>query len=507
MEGEGLLQPAAVLIDQRLGPLEVQVWPVGEEPATEEGIAGQHPAGEGDDDGIGVEGIGMGQQVVAAGADAAMVAIARQRCGPLDGSGGEAVQVVLDGGKTGGRATKAQVLHHRPITVEAGLLIGEGGPEMEAAAVVLQPFGPLQGPLVLVSAAAAVLLLLEGMELLEGNGGEQAMGLADGVVLEQQPPAVVMEHQLQGPEGGGVAVDGAQQATTVLDGGFDQGKGGVEVGIGWWCGLQPAAEGGLLAGVVAAMGETVLQDGHELAGVGITEIGGVEVQQLTGGEQLVFGEEGGAEGITAAAAATGGPEAIGGEGVVEGGLHLPRGPEATLTTGGGGEALGEMAAHLLPRLTVVGVVEEMAEEGEDVEEGDAIGQARQAADGAWCAAGPWRRIDHRPVAGRYRLPGGGEAHGIEPVEIGGDGGGVVVTGAMETTQQCGGTVGDTGGGKGSEELLQFGIEGGVRRGQLWMLTQQPQEVEEAFEIEQARVAMQFMGGITVGATVNAEVKA
>ena len=103
--------------------------------------------------------------------------------------------------RSGGRATKAQVLHHRPITVEAGLLIGEGGPEMEAAAVVLQPFGPLQGPLVLVSAAAAVLLLLEGMELVEGNSGEQAMGLADGVVLEQQPPAVVMEHQLQGPDG------------------------------------------------------------------------------------------------------------------------------------------------------------------------------------------------------------------------------------------------------------------------------------------------------------------
>lgn len=63
--GEGLLQPAAVLIDQGEGSVEAQVWTVGEEPAAEQWIASQHPAGEADDEGMGMEGIGAGQQSAA----------------------------------------------------------------------------------------------------------------------------------------------------------------------------------------------------------------------------------------------------------------------------------------------------------------------------------------------------------------------------------------------------------------------------------------------------------
>jgi len=233
------------------------------------------------------------------------------------------------------------------------------------------------------------------------------------------------------------------------------------------------------------MGEALLQGVGEGDGMGIAKVLRLQLQQLTGGEQLRSGEESGAEGIAAAAAATGRSEAIGGEGVVEGGLHLPWRPEASITTGIGGEALGEMATHRFPRLAVVGMVEEMAEEGEDLEEDEAIGKAGQAAAGSGLLQRPWRWIDHRPVAGRDRLPGGGEAHGIKPVEIRRHGGGVVVTGAMEPTEEGRSAVGDAGGGKGSEELLQLGIEIGVRRGQLWMLTEQPEEVEEAFEIEQS----------------------
>lgn len=326
-------------------------------------------------------------------------------------------------------------------------------------------------------------------------------------MLQQEPPAVVVEEELQGPEGGGVAVDGAEDAAAVLDRRLEGGEKAVALGAGWWCGLQPAAEGGEMAGLEAGMGQPVVEDGGEGMGVGITEIVGVELQQLAGGEQLVFGEEGSAEGIAAAAAASGAAEAIGGEGVVEGGLHLPWGPEATVTTGGGGEALGQVPAHPFPTVPVVGVVEEMTKEGEDVEEGDAIGQARQAADRTGGGAGPGGWVDHRPVVDGHLLPMGGEAHGIEPVEVGGDGAGVVVTGAMEAAEEGGGAVGDTGGGKGSEELAEFGIEGGVRRGQLWVITQQPQEVEETLKIQQPGVAMQFMGGITVGATVDAVIEA
>jgi len=281
----------------------------------------------------------------------------------------------------------------------------------------------------------------------------------------------------------------------------------VALGAGWWCGLQPPAEGGLLAGLEAGMGQPVVEDGGEGLGVGITEIVGVELQQLAGGEQLVFREEGSAEGIAAAAAASGAAEAIGGEGVLEGGLHLPWGPEATFTSGGGGEALGQVSAHPFPTVPVVGVVKEMTKEGEDVEEGDAIGQARQAALGTGGPAGPGGWIDDRPVVDGHLLPAGGEAHGIEPVEVGGDGDGVVVTGAMEAAEEGGGAVGDTGGGKGSEKLLQFGIEGSVRRGQLWVITQQPQEVEETLKIQQPGVAMQFMGSVAVGPTLDAGIQA
>jgi len=96
-------------------------------------------------------------------------------------------------------------------------LIGERPPEVQPTAVALQRLGPLQGQVMAIDAAAVALLLLEDMELLELDGGEETEGLADGVVFQQQPPAVVVEEELQGPEGGGVAVDGAEDAAAVLD--------------------------------------------------------------------------------------------------------------------------------------------------------------------------------------------------------------------------------------------------------------------------------------------------
>lgn len=85
VEGEGVLQPAAVFSDQGLGPVEAQVRAIGEEPAAQEWIAGEHPVGKVDDDGVGVEGISGGQEVAAAGGVAAVAAITRQGRRPLDG--------------------------------------------------------------------------------------------------------------------------------------------------------------------------------------------------------------------------------------------------------------------------------------------------------------------------------------------------------------------------------------------------------------------------------------
>jgi len=138
------------------------------------------------------------------------------------------MEVVLDRGKNRGRATKAEGVEHLLVIVEASLLIGNGGAEMQSTAMASEAVGTLQGLLLPFAAAPCSLLLLEGVEVVQFNGGEETQRLADGVVFEQQPPATVVEEQLQGPEGAGAAVEGAEDALAVLDGAFQQwqGRGG-----------------------------------------------------------------------------------------------------------------------------------------------------------------------------------------------------------------------------------------------------------------------------------------
>ena len=61
--------------------------------------------------------------------------------------------------------------------------------------------GPLQGLQVAALVTPAQPLPLEHVHAAELQGTEQTMGLADRVVLHQQPPAAGVEQQLQRPDG------------------------------------------------------------------------------------------------------------------------------------------------------------------------------------------------------------------------------------------------------------------------------------------------------------------
>ena len=96
-------------------------------------------------------------------------------------------------------------------------------------------------------------------------------------------------------------------------------------------GLEPAAARWQTARINADLLQPFPQAAAQGRRTAIAKILGLELQQLVGLLQLLDAEQGCAEGKTAPAAAARPPEAVGGEGFADGGMHLPGLPAAPPT--------------------------------------------------------------------------------------------------------------------------------------------------------------------------------
>ena len=140
-------------------------------------------------------------------------------------------------------------------------------------------------------------------------------------------------------------------------------------------GLEPAAARWQTARINTDLLQPFPQAAAQGRRTAIAKILGLELQQPASLLQLLQAEQGGAEGKTAPAAAAWPTEAIGGEGLADGGMYLPglpAAPPAAFT----GEHFGDVLVDPLAVPMRIGVVQQMPQDGEGLAEGLSIRQPR-----------------------------------------------------------------------------------------------------------------------------------
>ena len=203
-----------------------------------------------------------------------------------------------------------------------------------------------------------------------------------------------------------------------------------------------------------------------------------------------------------------GPEAIGGKQLLE---VLAQGGRLRrqVGTGDGLSALDQVLRQRHPLGQIKGLLQQMAQQGEHPHEDWRVARGREA---AVHPAGPgacggrlgmgWRQLERRQGG-----LGAAEAIGLQPGQIRSNGVGIAVALAVQPAQVGGGLIRQVALRQGRHDRFQLRPGGGIGGGEFWVGGEQPQQLQQPLQIQQARVAVQLEALLAVAGRADAVIEA